>query len=97
MKEIGLYEAKTRLSALVVELEAGGEGFLLTRHGKVVAELRPHAVRTTPKRGCMKSAVFSVSDDFDAPEVGFEDFFGNSGDRPSAARVAAPESPQDSE
>ena len=97
MKEVGLYEAKTRLSALVAEMEAGGEGFLLTRHGKAVAELRPHAARATPKRGCMKSVAFAISDDFDAPETGFEDFFGDHSDGPSAARVAEPEPPQDTE
>ena len=39
MTTIGLYEAKTKLSALVAEIEASGEQILLTRHGKIVAEL----------------------------------------------------------
>jgi len=94
MKRIGLYEAKTRLSALVAELEAGGEGVFLTRHGKVVAELRPHVALVSPKRGCLKSAAFAISDDFDAPELGFEDFFGEAAGGRSATRVAEAEPPE---
>jgi antitoxin (DNA-binding transcriptional repressor) of toxin-antitoxin stability system len=75
VKEIGLYEAKTQLSALMAELEATGESFLLTRHGKIVAEVRPYQGTITPKRGCLKSANFHLAPDFDASETGFEDFF----------------------
>lgn len=75
MKTIGLYEAKTRLSALVAEIETSGEKILLTRHGTVVAELCPPSPVATPARGCMKSASFFMADDFDATEAGFEDFF----------------------
>ena len=43
MKEVGLYQAKTQLSALVAEVAATGEGIALTKHGEVVAELHPPA------------------------------------------------------
>ena len=75
MKEVGLYDAKTKLSALVAELESGGEPIALTRHGKIVAELHPHRSSLAPKRGCLKSADFYISPSFDDPETGFEDFF----------------------
>lgn len=76
MKSIGLYEAKTKLSALVAELEESGEMIQLTRHGKVVAELCPPSPVVTPVRGSLKSADFHIADDFDESESGFEDFFG---------------------
>lgn len=90
MKEIGLYDAKTQLSALVTELEATGEPFLLTRHGKVVAEVRPYHGAVAPKRGCLKSANFYLAPDFDASETGFEDFFEDMG---PSAKVAEDETP----
>lgn len=40
MTEIGLFEAKTHLSALVDRVEKGEE-FLITRHGHGVARLVP--------------------------------------------------------
>ncbi len=86
MKEIGLYEAKTQLSALVNSLEDLGEGIALTRHGKVVAELHPPSSQV-PKRGCLKSSSFRMATDFDADSMGFEDFFGD-----SPAVMQAPES-----
>jgi prevent-host-death family protein len=42
MKHVGIFEAKTHLSALLEEVEKGGE-VTITRHGKPVAKL----VRTT--------------------------------------------------
>ena len=75
MKEVGLYDAKTKLSALVADLESGGEPIALTRHGKIVAELHPHRTALAPKRGCLKSENFYISQSFDDSEIGFEDFF----------------------
>jgi antitoxin (DNA-binding transcriptional repressor) of toxin-antitoxin stability system len=75
MKEVGLYEAKTQLSALVNLLMNSGEGIALTKHGKVVAELHPPAGKA-PKRGCLKTAKFKMAADFDSDALGFEDFFG---------------------
>ncbi len=74
MKEIGLYRAKTQLSALVASIEATGETIALTRHGKVIAELRPPA-RSAPKRGCLRSKPFHIADAFDSESLGFEDFW----------------------
>ena len=38
MKHVGMFEAKTNLSALVEEVEKGGQ-VVITRHGKPVAKL----------------------------------------------------------
>ncbi|MCW1920974.1 type II toxin-antitoxin system Phd/YefM family antitoxin [Luteolibacter arcticus] len=86
MKEVGLYDAKTKLSALVAELESGGEAIALTRHGKIVAELHPYRPALAPKRGCLKSADFYISQSFEDSETGFEDFFGDF--EPPALKVA---------
>jgi prevent-host-death family protein len=40
MAEIGLFEAKTRLSELVRQVKAG-ESFIITQRGEPVAELSP--------------------------------------------------------
>jgi len=44
MKHVGMFEAKTNLSALVEEVEKGGQ-VVITRHGKPVAKL----VRAEPE------------------------------------------------
>lgn len=68
MKRIGIFEAKTRLSALVAEILAEGEVFHITKHGSTVAELRPPMVSApTPQRGVLRGRGFWISDDFDDP------------------------------
>ncbi|KAF0174653.1 MAG: hypothetical protein FD124_1067 [Alphaproteobacteria bacterium] len=47
MREVGVLEAKTHLSALLDEVEAGGE-IVITRHGRPVARLSPPR-RFTPR------------------------------------------------
>ncbi len=44
MKHVGIFEAKTNLSALIEEVEKGGS-VVITRHGKPVAKL----VRAEPE------------------------------------------------
>lgn len=39
MTQVGILEAKTRFSALVDQVEAGGEAVIITRHGRPVARL----------------------------------------------------------
>ncbi|GDX82926.1 hypothetical protein LBMAG42_47370 [Deltaproteobacteria bacterium] len=41
MKSLNVHEAKTHLSALLVEIEEKGETFVICRAGKPIAELRP--------------------------------------------------------
>ena len=46
MEEIGAFEAKTHLSQLLQRV-AAGERFVITRHGRPVAELIPYGERST--------------------------------------------------
>jgi prevent-host-death family protein len=45
MREIGAYQAKTHLPKLLEQVEKG-ERFVITRHGRAVAELGPVGQRT---------------------------------------------------
>jgi prevent-host-death family protein len=64
MKTVNVHEAKTHLSRLLEQVEAGEE-IVLARNGKAVARLVP--VGRTPRRpGGMKGRI-RISRDFDAP------------------------------
>ncbi|NNC87781.1 MAG: type II toxin-antitoxin system prevent-host-death family antitoxin [Akkermansiaceae bacterium] len=68
MRRVGIFEAKTKLSAIVSEIMAEGEVFHITKHGRVVAELRPPAAKPVrPSRGSVGGPGFWMADDFDAP------------------------------
>ena len=68
MRRIGIFEAKTKLSAIVAEIMAEGEIFQITKHGRAVAELRPPtAARPQPRRGAAHDPGFWMADDFDDP------------------------------
>ncbi len=44
MREVGILEAKTNLSALVEAVDRDGEEIIITRHGKPIAQLsKPRA------------------------------------------------------
>lgn len=45
MKSLNVHEAKTRLSAVLAEVERSGETFVICRNGVPVAELVPHRQR----------------------------------------------------
>ena len=45
MKSLNVHEAKTRLSAVLAEIESTGEVFLICRNGEPIAELIPHRKR----------------------------------------------------
>lgn len=64
MKELAVYEAKTRLSELLVEVEQG-EQFVITRRGVAVARLvsaAPPAAQRA-KAGAQRQRVRSVFED----------------------------------
>ena len=42
MKTINVHDAKTKLSALLAEIEETGETVLICRNGEPVADLSPH-------------------------------------------------------
>lgn len=48
-KHVGMFEAKTRLSALVDEVEKGGS-VVITRHGRPVAKLVRAVAELTPEQ-----------------------------------------------
>jgi prevent-host-death family protein len=69
-KEIGAFEAKTRLSELLEKVRLGAV-FLITKRGQPVAELRPvSAPERRPRFGCDKGRV-KIGANFDAavPEM----------------------------
>lgn len=45
MKSVNVHEAKTKLSALLAEIERTGEKVVICRHGKPIADLLPHRKR----------------------------------------------------
>jgi prevent-host-death family protein len=64
--EVNVYAAKTNLSRLIDQVNAGEE-VVITRHGRPVARLVP-AEMPKPERklGTLKGKIW-MSDDFDAP------------------------------
>jgi antitoxin (DNA-binding transcriptional repressor) of toxin-antitoxin stability system len=49
MKTLNVHEAKTRLSAVLADIEENGEAFLICRNGHPVADLVPHVKKTRLK------------------------------------------------
>jgi prevent-host-death family protein len=72
-KTIGAFEAKTHFSELLAQAQQG-QAFVITKNGKPVADLRPHApVKAKRLIGCMKGEI-KIADDFDAPLDDFKDY-----------------------
>jgi len=65
MREVGVHEAKTHLSKLLREVEAGSEVVIL-RGGKAVARIVPVPPTADRVLGSDRG-VLVVPDDFDAP------------------------------
>jgi prevent-host-death family protein len=74
MVEVGVHEAKTKLSKLLALAEAG-EDVVITRGGKPVAKLVPIQRRERPNFG-FAAGEFAIPDDFDeTPEWFMEEFY----------------------
>ncbi len=72
--QVGVHEAKTRLSELLRAV-AGGQEVDILRSGQPVAKIVPFAPRNTREIG-FDDGRFTVPDDFDAPLSGdIEDSF----------------------
>ena len=76
MKTVNIHEAKTHLSRLVEEVNAGEE-IVIAKAGKPQARLVPLRPERKPRKLGRLEGKFSVPDDFDAPLpadalVGFE-------------------------
>ena len=50
MREVGTFEAKNKLSALLDQVERGTE-IVITRRGKAVAKLVPRGAGIRPRKG----------------------------------------------
>jgi len=72
MKEVAVYEAKTRLSELLAEVEKG-EQFVITRRGEAIARLVSAAAPAVAKRSqalAQRQRVASVFDDLERLRAG---------------------------
>jgi prevent-host-death family protein len=61
---VNIYEAKTHLSQLLARVEHGEE-ITISRHGRPVARLVPHARQRTPRRPGMWRGKVTIAADFD--------------------------------
>ncbi len=66
MTQVNVYEAKTRLSALLRRV-AAGEEVVIARAGKPVARLVPVAPPPGPRTPDTARESIRIGDDFDAP------------------------------
>jgi prevent-host-death family protein len=64
--EVNVYAAKTHLSRLIDQVNAGEE-IVITRHGRPVACLVPVETAKPRKLGLLKGEGYWIADDFDAP------------------------------
>ena len=67
MKEVGLYDARNSLSALVEEVEKTRSEILITRHGKPVARLMP-APMSAEERERRFADLFAARDAIQEPD-----------------------------
>lgn len=67
MLQMNIHEAKTHLSSLLEQIEAG-EDVVIARHGKPIARLIPYTVKPAQQRepGSLRGQI-SLDEDFDAP------------------------------
>ena len=72
MIQVNVHEAKTTLSALLVEVEKGEE-VVIARNGVPVAKLVPYTVQQR-RFGVAEGTVSYIADDFDAPLEDFKDY-----------------------
>jgi prevent-host-death family protein len=63
---VSIYEAKTRLSQLIAQVEATGEEIVIRRHNTPVAVLSPFRPPQEPRRLGGWEGRVEFADDFDA-------------------------------
>jgi prevent-host-death family protein len=66
MKQVNVHEAKTHLSRLIEEVEAGEE-VTIARAGKPIARLTPIRRKRRARRLGLLDGRFRIPEDFDAP------------------------------
>lgn len=75
MKTLNLYDAKTQLSRLVDEAQAG-EDIIICKNGKPMARLvRFTETVEAPRFGALAGSDWRLPDDFDAPSPDIDDMF----------------------
>lgn len=73
-KELGVFEVKTHLSALLDQVERGTIIYI-TRRGRRIAELRPPQPERRPlTRGGARNESYSMADDFDETPADLADY-----------------------
>lgn len=73
-ERIGTLEAKTHLSTLLEKVQRGSR-FVITKHGKPIAELGPVEKRVARRRaGFAKGVIAYVAPDFDRPLTDFAEY-----------------------
>ena len=72
MISIGAYEAKTKFSELLERVEKG-ERFIITRHGKVVAELRPPGGHDRQRAEAAMTRIRALTKDVDIGDLSWDD------------------------
>lgn len=74
VETVGTLEAKTHLSSLLDKVQKG-EVIRITKHGKVIAELKGVSdEKKTPKAGFAKEFFGETSADFDDPIEDFAEY-----------------------
>jgi prevent-host-death family protein len=77
IREVGVYEAKTHFSELL-EQAANGQVFVITKHGKPIAELRGTSILPAEtgarKAGFWMGRNVVMAPDFDAPLPEFREY-----------------------
>lgn len=82
MKQVNIHEAKTHLSKIVKEVEAG-EQYLIGKAGTPVALLIPYSEKPKARKpGALKDQIF-LSDDFDSYDEEIANLFESSDIEPS--------------
>jgi antitoxin (DNA-binding transcriptional repressor) of toxin-antitoxin stability system len=71
MKTVNIHEAKTSLSALLVEVENQSEHIIICRYGNPVAEIIPYKKK---KRSQVKKSLKPISLDCDLTEPSSSDW-----------------------
>ena len=76
VKQVNIYEAKSQLSKLLQQVEAGDE-IIIARHGKPVARLVPMQRTAAPRQlGSLRGKIW-ISPDFDEPDEELIDLMEN--------------------
>ncbi|MFN7701789.1 MAG: type II toxin-antitoxin system Phd/YefM family antitoxin [Deltaproteobacteria bacterium] len=92
MRAINIQQAKTHLSRLVDEAQAG-EDIVIAKAGRPCVRLVPVSADDAPRElGRLRGRIF-IADDFDAPSPEIEAMFGLGEVEPKRARAKKPARP----